>query len=274
MTAQVVWFKKDLRLHDHVALTKALRQGSVLPLYIVEPAMWQQQDASARHYAFLRDCVRSLHQDILKTAVSHTHGLVVRVGDAVDVLADLHRTLGPFDLWSHQETGNGWSYARDRRVAAWCAQHAVTWQQPRQHGVIRKRKDRNGWAARWYAYMTQPQCPKPHAARWLHAPSDPFPSPDAIGLSVDFVSVQPGGREQGLQALHSFLTNRGQFYTKNMSYPVVAFRDCSRISPHLTWGTLSVREAFQIASLRHQAVLKLARSDQGSWPSAMRSFLG
>ena len=123
MTVQVVWFKKDLRLHDHVALTKALSQGSVLPLYIVEPAMWQQQDASARHYTFLRDCVRSLHQDVLTTAASNTHGLVIRVGDAVDVLADIHRTVGPFVLWSHQETGNGWSYARDLRVAAWCAQH-------------------------------------------------------------------------------------------------------------------------------------------------------
>ena len=33
----IVWFKRDLRIHDHVPLAEAARTGPVLPLYIVEP---------------------------------------------------------------------------------------------------------------------------------------------------------------------------------------------------------------------------------------------
>ena len=43
---QIVWLKKDLRLEDHGALMQAAKKGPVLPLYIVEPTLWQQPDMS------------------------------------------------------------------------------------------------------------------------------------------------------------------------------------------------------------------------------------
>ena len=56
----IVWFKRDLRVWDHVALVKAASAGPVLPLYIVEPALWAQPDLSARHYAFLSEALDAL----------------------------------------------------------------------------------------------------------------------------------------------------------------------------------------------------------------------
>ncbi len=44
----VVWFKRDLRTSDHVPLADAARHGSVLPLFIAEPELWQQPDLSGR----------------------------------------------------------------------------------------------------------------------------------------------------------------------------------------------------------------------------------
>ena len=43
----IVWFKRDLRVADHLPLAMASRLGPVLPLYIVEPDFWAQPDASA-----------------------------------------------------------------------------------------------------------------------------------------------------------------------------------------------------------------------------------
>ena len=40
----IVWFKRDLRIHDHVPLAEAARAGTVLPLYIVEPELWRAPD--------------------------------------------------------------------------------------------------------------------------------------------------------------------------------------------------------------------------------------
>src|SRR6056297_1795046 len=116
MTAPVIcWFKRDLRVQDHPALAHAARLGPVIPLYIVEPEMWAQRDASGRHYAVLREALESLREALPALGLP----MVLRVGEAVPVLEDLRAGHGATDLVSHEETGNGWSFARDRRVAAW-----------------------------------------------------------------------------------------------------------------------------------------------------------
>ena len=50
----VVWFKRDLRVHDNEALTSAAKDGLVLPLYIYEPSLWEQEEMSFTKRAFLR----------------------------------------------------------------------------------------------------------------------------------------------------------------------------------------------------------------------------
>ena len=50
-----VWFKRDLRVTDHAALARAAANGTVLPLYIVEPDYWALPDTSARQWAFIRE---------------------------------------------------------------------------------------------------------------------------------------------------------------------------------------------------------------------------
>ena len=58
---EVVWFKRDLRVHDHPALMGACQSGNgVLPLYIYEPELWQQPELSGRHFEFLQDCLDDL----------------------------------------------------------------------------------------------------------------------------------------------------------------------------------------------------------------------
>jgi len=52
---QIVWFKRDLRIHDHEALNSAARAGPVIPLYIVEPELWSQADCSQLRVGMLID---------------------------------------------------------------------------------------------------------------------------------------------------------------------------------------------------------------------------
>ena len=44
----IVWFKRDLRIADHRPLAMAIAAGPTLPLYIAEPELWAQPDASAK----------------------------------------------------------------------------------------------------------------------------------------------------------------------------------------------------------------------------------
>ena len=78
---QIVWFKRDLRVQDNEALTRAAETGTVLPLYIVEPDLWRQADASGRQWAFWREAVVSLRDDLARLG----QPLVVRTGDATDL---------------------------------------------------------------------------------------------------------------------------------------------------------------------------------------------
>ncbi|PPD32707.1 MAG: hypothetical protein CTY19_10420 [Methylomonas sp.] len=42
MSHHLVWFKRDLRVHDHAQLLHASRNGPVLCLFIIEPSLWRQ----------------------------------------------------------------------------------------------------------------------------------------------------------------------------------------------------------------------------------------
>jgi len=99
---QLVWFKRDLRTHDHEALASAAAAGPVLPLYIVEPGLWEQNDASGRHWAFLRETLLELRDDLARLG----QPLIVRRGEAVEVLRQLVSHHPIRAVWSHQETGN------------------------------------------------------------------------------------------------------------------------------------------------------------------------
>ena len=262
---QVVWFKRDLRASGHAPLVEACAHGPVLPLYIVEPELWRADDASARQWAFAHDSLAGLRAALGDLG----QPLVVRVGDAVEVLDALHRAYGVARLWSHQETGNWASYQRDLRVRQWTRTHGISWTERRQHGVIRGLKTRDGWARAWDRFMAEPASPPPKALTPL-AGVDPgaIPTSDDLQLAADpCPHRQTGGRAAATALLDSFLQTRGRDYRREMSSPVSAFDACSRLSPHFAFGTLSMREAAQAAWAAH-------RDAKPPWRGSLNSFQG
>ncbi|MEM8645822.1 MAG: deoxyribodipyrimidine photo-lyase [Pseudomonadota bacterium] len=269
---QAVWFKRDLRIHDHRALYHAVQQGPVVPFFVAEPAFWQQSDVSGRQWAFVEECLRELQQDLAAIGLS----IRLEIGSVTDVLSALHQDRRIETLWSHEETGNTWTYERDKRVAAWCRQNGVTWREERQNGVIRGLAQREGWATRWDRFMAEPATPVPSQLEpaGTHA-SAMVPSAQDLGISPDpCPSRQQGGRQHALQTLDSFLTKRGETYRKAMSSPNSAFDACSRLSPHLAWGTISMREVTQATNKRRVEIKTSAAAPKSGWGGALSSFSG
>jgi deoxyribodipyrimidine photo-lyase len=267
---QIIWFKRDLRIEDHRPLARAAMRGPVLPLFIIEPDLWQQPDMSARQWAFVSESLRSLRSDLAGLG----QPLIVRIGDVVPILEKARRKFGNIVLWSHEETGNGWTYARDKRVAAWAVSKGVEWYEEPQAGVIRRLKSRNGWARRWDAFMAEPITLSPRALEPIQGIDEgAIPTAKDLGLACDLCPArQSGERGAGLEALETFLYVRGAPYRKAMSSPAAGAKHCSRISPYLAWGTLSMREVAQ-AGWARQAQLK-AENIKGGWRGAMSSFQG
>lgn len=259
----IVWFKRDLRLHDHPALTEAAQHGPVLPLFIVEPGYWQQPDHSVRHWQFCHDSLLDLQQALAQQGLA----LLIRVGDIDQALAELKNVFGHFHLWSHEETGNDWTYQRDRNVARWCRENGITWTERPQNGVVRRLRNRDHWADQWDQRMQAAALPVP-ALRAV----EPFPTNEHLpsippGTGFQPCKQQPGGREAGLRCLNSFLSSRGRDYRFAMSSPNTAYAACSRLSPHLCWGSLSVREVYQAA------LQALEHAQTAAWKRSLRSFI-
>ena len=267
----VVWFKRDLRIHDHFPLHNAAKKGAVLPLYIFEPKLWQQPDLSYRHYVFLIECLKELTRELSRLGQK----LIIRLGDAVDILDTIANTYSVNTLWSHQETWNSWTYERDKKVKQWAKKRDIPWVEPSQNGVIRGLKDRDGWASRWYNKMKKNLLPPPNQLKTVDQLPSTFPTPDELGLEDDnCYALQKGGRTEALKMLSTFLSERGENYTKEMSSPLTGYSSCSRLSPHLAFGTLSIREVFHATQERNTEIKNHPNVTKGNWPSALRSFSG
>ena len=261
---QLVWFKRDLRCVDQRPLLEAAGCGPVLPLYVVEPELWQQPDSSARQWAFCRESLGELRAALAGLG----QPLIVRVGAVEQVLERARRQFGIAGLWSHEETGNGWTYARDRRVAAWARQHGIAWKEIPPFGVTRRLSSRQGWARRWEERMAEAISPAPERLTPLPGlDPGPIPTAEALGMAADpCPERQAGGRSQGLAVLESFLEQRSRTYQLGLSSPNTAGFSCSRLSPHLSWGTLSLREVVQRTRERHAGLTAIP------WRRALRRF--
>jgi len=267
MDVTILWLKRDLRVADHAALaTAAAGEGAVLPLYIVEPAYWRQPDVSARQWRFTAECLADLAQALAGLGAP----LQVAVGEAVEVLEELAGRLPVVRLVSHEETGNGWTYARDRRVAAWARGRSLPWEEVPQSGVVRRLRRRDGWAAARDRRMRAPPVETPAALRGLPGLT-PGVLPEARDLGLPFDPCpgrQRGGRAEALRLLETFLAERGRDYRRAMSAPLTAATACSRLSPHVALGTLSLREIERAAAARRAEV----RGQGDGWQASLKSF--
>lgn len=243
----LVWFKRDLRLRDHAPLAEAMQFEQAAGLVLIEPEWLNSPECDPRHVAYLLASVAALQAELAARGLP----LLVRVGSALPVLAELRQSLAFTHLLSHEETGPGWSYARDRAVAAWCRQQGVQWQESPQTGVVRRLRSRTGWAGRWAQRMNAPEAP---AVQGFKAPPglqpEPLPSLRSLGLPTPTQPLPPAGEAAAWATLDSFLAGRGRGYRRQLSSPLTAPEGCSRLSEHLAFGSLSMRCVHQATEAR------------------------
>ncbi len=246
---QVVWFKRDLRVRDHEPLAEAARRGPVVPLYIAEPELWKLPDSAAQHWAYISSALDELRE----TTASLGAPLVVRTGQATDVLERIHHEVGGIQtIWAHEETGNDWTYARDRAVILWARANRVGLRELPRDLVARRLVSRDDWGAIAKTRLARPLLPMPRslmgATELGGAAIDvgTIPRGQDLGLrSVESPKVSfasQAGERLARRTLDSFLGGRCAGYERKLSSPISAWDSCSRLSAHLTFGTISLRE--------------------------------
>jgi len=259
----LVWLKHDLRVHDHAPLAAAAQCAQALALFVIEPEWLASPECAPQHLAFTLANLQVLRAELATRGLP----LLVRVGPMLEVLTELRRSY-PFDqLFSHEETGPGWSYTRDIAVAAWCRAQGVGWQEFMQTGVVRRLKSRAGWAARWQRRMDAPLIAAP--VRFNAPPGIPLGELPSAPNSVQ--PLPQAGEVAAQRVLSSFLQQRGADYRRALSSPLNAEDGGSRLSAHLAFGGLSIRQVHQATEAQ---ISHLRAEGQDEHARALRSFSG
>lgn len=264
----IVWFKRDLRLNDHSPMLTASRSNMpVIPLYIVEPEYWRQPFASRRHWYFIHDCLCDLDSSLADLGQK----LVVKVGDACEVINALHSEHHVTDLYAHEETGNLWTYQRDMAVQKLCLNNDIAFHESPTNGVVRRLRSRDDWSKIRNVRMADNILPKPNMLPSLQScRSDDLPEKNSSIFGNSPVGkVQKGGRKQAVADLRSFLNHRSREYLHHISAPDLSEFHCSRLSAHLAWGTLSVREVVQSINKRRS---QLSSDEEKSFGRNLSAF--
>lgn len=276
---QVVWFKRDLRIEDHAPLARAAAVGPVLCLYVYEPELLAHPTTDASHLAFVNASLRELDADLRALGGR----LITLTGDLPEVFDRLHHQRPIARIWSHEETGLGITYARDKRVKHWCRTQGVDWVELPNHGVFRPHPVRDGWAKRWRARMSEPVTPAPERIVGVDSsvvdPSltlgeDGILDPEQLGLGRSMrTDAQVGGIQAGRAVLDDFLAKRSRTYQGDISSPVSAWTGSSRLSPYLAWGNLSLRQVYQASALRAARLAEQRDPEARAWARNLESFL-
>jgi len=264
----IVWFKRDLRIHDNAPLHEAARVGlPIIPLYVVEPDYWRQPFASRRHWNFIHDCLIELLTDCTNLG----QPLIVRVGNIVETLNTFNTSHSIKGVYAHEESGNGWTYCRDRKVIEWCKNQSVPLYEYPSNGVVRHLASRDDWSKIRSSRMARSLIVKPQRLVPVTSISlGDIPSKDdPIFGSFVYGITQKGGRRAAIRTLKTFFDERSKNYIYHLSAPGKSEKYCSRLSPHLTWGTLSVREVYQ-SSKNHRKYF--TDEDSKTWKRNLAAF--
>lgn len=240
----IFWFKRDLRLEDNEALWHAVNSSQpCLCLYCFEDIVFNDAHYSSRHFNFIK---QSLHELNELLSSYQTRVLVVHA-NVIELLEKISKQYQISALYSHQETGLSCTYQRDKQVLKYLKSKGIKWYEFQNNGVIRGRNNRLNWRKDWEDYMNRPTLKfKAHPRQFL--------SNTAIGQlgfneedvnSRTSKSMQPGGRRNGLKYADSFFKERILNYSNHISKPDLARLSCSRLSPYIAWGSMSIREIAQ-----------------------------
>jgi deoxyribodipyrimidine photo-lyase len=244
----IMWFRQDLRLSDHPALTAAAAAGSILPVFILDdetPGDWRWGGAS-RWW---------LHHSL--AALSHDIPLVLRRGEAVAELEKLIAESAPQALYFTRDYAP-WSGALERRVKELCDRNGVACH---RHGgyLLHEPESIKTGGGSWFKVYTpfsracfaagapRPLKPVPQLTfNPSKTPSDTLEDwhllPQNPNWAAGFATHWTPGEDGAKQRLSHFLEQGLAGYATLRDRPDMTH--ASRLSPHLHWGEISPHQVW------------------------------
>ncbi len=234
----VVWLKRDLRLSDHFPLKQAEEDGlPTMLLYIFEPMLLDDPHYSERHWRFVTESLTDMNKLLAgKVTVAH--------GDAVSVFTEVNHNFEIASIFSHEETGLANTFTRDKEILRWVKENSIRWLETASGAVSRPCDNRQHWDQNWQKVMRADLVVnQPGKLNIVTYSFDTTKLPNS--WKHPDPTMQLGGSDAAQKVLDDFFESRGVDYHRLISKPLQSQLSCSRMSPYLAWGNISLREMYQ-----------------------------
>ncbi len=246
-SVNIIWFKRDLRLADHKPLQLAIAEGlPTVLLYCFEPSLLNHGDSSERHWRFIYQSLQQM-QKVLRT---YNLSIQIAYSEVIDALQTIQNHCNIKTIFSHQEIGNQISFKRDKAVKLFCNNNNIQWIESPTNGITRGLKGRKDFSKHWHAVMNEALFEVDlnklqifNMGSILNNVSENESFYNSITSKNSY--IQPGGEQYAHEYMKSFLSQRVANYSKHISKPMESRKSCSRLSPYLTWGNLSIKQIYQ-----------------------------
>ncbi len=263
----LVWFRRDLRLHDNPALSAACKEcEEIVPLFVFDEPLLRSHVFGSACVAFMLGCLDELRRSLAAQGVT----LVWRMGESIEtVLRTAQECTVDAVYWNRDYEPS--AVARDRTVQQRLAQQGRLVRTFKDHVVFEAEEVRgltgdpfqrySAYRDRWWTqWRSAAPAPLPVPSFPSAAPTvkvAAWPTAQELGYESVPMWIEPG--EQAARArLQWFLKGPVHSYVSGRNLP--AQDGTSKLSPHLRFGTISAR------TMVHAALHTLSKGGQVSRP--------
>ena len=251
MSSALVWFRRDLRTHDHAALCQALAGHSAVHCaFVFDTTILDPLPRRDRRVEFILRAVEEL-DDALRLQGG---GLIVRHGDPVVEVPRLAAELGVAAVFANRDYEPR-AVARDAEVARRLQAAGCSFDDHKDQVIFERAEIltrtgkpfavftpyRNAWLKRLLPQDLAPFPVEPLAAKLAPGPDRRLPTLAELGFeTTDLATLRLPTGMSGAQALFRDFVERIDDYAVARDFPAV--KGGSYLSPHLRFGTISIRQ--------------------------------
>lgn len=232
------WVRRDLRLTENLALQSALKVGSVIPVFILDPAF---DSISPRRKNFLYEGLQKLDKDLRE----RNSYLVIRRGNPLQTLRLLLAETKADAIFA-EEDFTPYARRRDREIEHDLPLHLVNGQTVHHPNAILKKDGKP------YTIYT------PYSKAWkskIPAKLNLYSVPEKINTPFEITNEQlpsfdvnplfPAGEKEALVRLEEFLFRKIYSYREDRNR--MDLEGTSSLSPYLRFGMVGLRQAVSLA---------------------------
>ncbi len=238
---KIAWFRNDLRIFNNDAFNEATKSGNILPIFIFDKEYYKLPTSSSFHLDFLKSSLEELTKTLIE---KYNSKLNIYYGNTLEILSHLIDKFKINEIYSNIIFKNIYVTNLDKEISFLFKEKNVNWRISNQFGVQLNHRIRNKWSYNWNKFInSEPISPNINCEFIKDNHVQDLTKIETN--NIEDGDIQAGGRKNAIELLDTFLNDRSENYQREMSSPITGEVSCSRLSPHIAFGNISITEIFK-----------------------------